>query len=104
MKKAHINIYTDMDFHVIAPNAQYGYDTFKHTIGAESEEELRNNLVFFLAQIEIRLPWEQEYNPWRSDKHDAVFKHFIYEAIHQIASGGEINFHIGGNYTLDISH
>jgi len=112
--KAYIEIESDNDFDVLSPIGTfhaYG-DDLKHTITAESEDELRREIVWFLAQLEIRQPYEQEYDSyrstygtpgtWSSAGHDTSFKMMIYEAIHQIAFGGDFEFHRGGNRELNI--
>ena len=100
--KAHISIDSDMDFHIYSPIG-FCHEHLSHRIDAETEEELRQKIVMFLAQLEIRLPYEQEYHPFRHGKHDADFKFTLYEAIHQIANGGSLNFGYGGNRTLSIT-
>lgn len=107
--KAYIEIESDNDFDVYSPIGTfhaYGPE-LKHTIMATSEDELRRELVWFLSQLEIRQPDEQEYDGYthiygNSTGHDKSFKMMIYESIHQIASGGSIEIHHGGNRELNI--
>jgi len=114
MLKAFIEIESDNDFDVLSPIGTfhaYGPE-LKHTLTATSEDELRREIVWFLAQLEIRQPHEQEYDSCRSmygapgncssSWHDTSFKIMIYEAMHQIAFGGPIEFHRGGNRELHI--
>lgn len=107
--QACVEIESDNDFDVLSPigtfNA-YGPE-LKHKIMATSEDELRRELVWFLSQLEIREPGEVEYDAYKStygnsSGHDTSFKMMIYEAIHQIASGGDFEFHRGGNRELHI--
>lgn len=112
--KAFIEIESDNDFDVyssIGTFHAYGPD-LKHTIVAQSDDEMRKEIVLFLSQLEIRQPYEAEYDScrslygtpgtWSSAGHDTSFKMMIYEAIHQIASGGSFEFHRGGNRALHI--
>jgi len=112
--EALVEIKSDNDFDVYSPIGTfhaYGPD-LKHVIVASNEDELRRELVWFLAQLEIRQPSEQEYDScrslygtpgtWSNSGHDTSFKMIIYEAIHQIASGGSLEYSRGGNRELHI--
>lgn len=109
--KARIEIESDNDFDVISPIGTfhaYGAD-LKHTIKAETEEELRREIVWFLAQLEIRAPYEEEYDMYRglydqASGHDQSFKRMIYEAMHKISQPDTpIDFYAGGNRVLTIT-
>lgn len=106
--KVLIEIHSDNDFEVLSPIGRFsahGPD-LKHVIELETEDELRKEVVWFLSQLEIRLPDELEYdmcrNLYSSGGHDQSFKKMIYEAMHQIALTGQLEFHHGGNRELHI--
>jgi hypothetical protein len=100
--KAFIEIDSDMDFHMITPIGSFT-EHMKYTIEADNEIDLRKEIVLFLAKVEIRMPWEQEYCDYQRDKKDDYFKYIIYEAMHKISLlHNDISFSRGGNQTLTI--
>lgn len=98
---AYIDIESDNDFDVLSPIGTfhaYGPE-LKHTIIANSEEELRREIVWFLAQLKIQSPYCENGKSVHVDS----FRVTIYEAMNQIASGGNLIFSASGNRELHIT-
>ena len=101
---AEITIDSDQDFDVQSPAGYFPANGPEYSvqIHAQTDQELRHNIIWELAQIAVHKPYVTEYDEFDFSSRAGAFKLVIYAAMHQISSGGEICFHRGGNCTLSI--